>query len=138
MKKVPGVNLINMPSVKEDRGKLTALELVEIVPFYVKRIFIISQVSNFEIRGKHAHKKCWQFLISTSGSVTVDVSDGVVNETYVLNKPDVGLLIPPLIWGAQYNFTEGSSLLVLASERFDPSDYLNNFEEFKEFRRTKV
>lgn len=138
MIKVPGVKLINIPSVKEDRGKLAALELVEMVPFYVKRIFLVSQVPSFEIRGEHAHKKCWQFLISTSGSITVDVSDGVVKETFLLNKPDVGLLIPPLIWGVQYNFSEGSSLLVLTSERFDPNDYLNNFEDFREFRRTNV
>jgi dTDP-4-dehydrorhamnose 3,5-epimerase-like enzyme len=83
----------------------------------------------------HAHKKCCQLLISTTGTVMVDLSDGEVKETFILDSPERGLLIPPLIWGTQYNFSTNATLLVLASEAFDPDDYLHNFQEFKDFRR---
>ena len=108
----------------------------EIIPFEVKRVFLVHHVSDLEIRGEHAHKKCWQFLIAAAGSITVDVTDGRIKETYILDRPDKGLLIPPLTWGTQYNYSSDGSLLVLASERFDPEDYLHNFEEFLHYRET--
>ena len=118
------------------RGDLTALELPKIIPFPVKRIFLVHHVSDFEVRGEHAHKKCWQFLIAAAGSITVDVNDGEVTETFLLNEPTKGLLIPPLIWGTQYNYSPDGSLLVLASEEFDPDDYLHNYDEFREYRKS--
>jgi dTDP-4-dehydrorhamnose 3,5-epimerase-like enzyme len=130
-----GVRLISLPTVQAARGNLTALELPELVPFEVRRIFLVHRVSNSEVRGEHAHKKCCQLLISTTGTVMVDLSDGEVKETFILDSPERGLLIPPLIWGTQYNFSTNATLLVLASEAFDPDDYLHNFQEFKDFRR---
>jgi hypothetical protein len=132
--RVQGVKLVSLPTVQAARGDLTALELPQIVPFEVKRIFLVHHVSDLEIRGEHAHKKCWQFLIAAAGSITVDVTDGKIKETFLLNNPDQGLLIPPLVWGTQYNYSSDGSLLVLASERFDPEDYLHNFEEFLKHR----
>jgi UDP-2-acetamido-3-amino-2,3-dideoxy-glucuronate N-acetyltransferase len=132
--RVQGVKLVSLPTVQAARGDLTALELPQIVPFEVKRIFLVHHVSDLEIRGEHAHKKCWQFLIAAAGSITVDVTDGIIKETFLLNNPDQGLLIPPLVWGTQYNYSSDGSLLVLASEKFDPEDYLHNFEEFLKYR----
>jgi UDP-2-acetamido-3-amino-2,3-dideoxy-glucuronate N-acetyltransferase len=135
--KLEGVALISFPTVLAERGNLTALELPEVVPFHVKRIFLVHNVSNTEIRGEHAHKNCWQLLIATTGSVMVDVTDGEFKESYQLDSPEEGLLIPPLIWGTQYNYSSNAALLVLASEPFDASDYLHDFEEFKAFRKNK-
>lgn len=132
--RVQGVKLVSLPTVQAARGDLTALELPQIVPYEVKRIFLVHHVSDLEIRGEHAHKKCWQFLIAASGSITVDVTDGKIKETFLLDNPAQGLLIPPLVWGTQYNYSSDGSLLVLASEKFDPEDYLHNFEEFLEYR----
>jgi dTDP-4-dehydrorhamnose 3,5-epimerase-like enzyme len=133
--KLQGVRLVVFPTVQAARGNLTALELPEVVPFHVRRIFLVHHVSNSEVRGEHAHKKCWQLLISTTGTLTVDLSDGEMNETFILESPEKGLLIPPLIWGTQRNFSSNAALLVLASEAFDPDDYLHSFQEFKDFRR---
>ena len=134
--RVQGVELVSLPTVQAERGDLTALELPKIVPFEVKRIFLVHHVSDLEIRGEHAHKKCWQFLIAAAGSITVDVTDGKIKETFLLDNPAQGLLIPPLVWGTQYNYSSDGSLLVLASEKFDPEDYLHNFEEFLNYRET--
>ena len=134
--RVQGVKLVSLPTVQAARGDLTALELPQIVPYEVKRIFLVHHVSDLEIRGEHAHKKCWQFLIAAAGSITVDVTDGKIKETFLLDNPAQGLLIPPLVWGTQYNYSSDGSLLVLASEKFDPEDYLHNFEEFLEYRET--
>jgi len=127
--------LINFPTVLAARGNLSVLELPKVVPFIVKRIFIIHQVSNTEVRGEHAHKKCWQLLIATSGSIKIKLSDGENVETFNLKSPEMGLIIPPLIWGTQYEYSLNSSLLVLASEAFEEEDYLHDFEEFKKYRQ---
>ena len=136
--KLEGVMLISFPTVLAERGNLTALELPEVVPFNVKRIFLVHKVSNTEIRGEHAHKNCWQLLLATTGSVMVDVTDGELKESYQLDSPEEGLLIPPLIWGTQYNFSANAALLVLASEAFDAGDYIHNFEDFKAYRKNKT
>jgi dTDP-4-dehydrorhamnose 3,5-epimerase-like enzyme len=136
--KLEGVDLISFPTVLAARGHLTALELPKVVPFSVKRIFLIYGVSNTEVRGEHAHKECWQLLLATSGSVNVELSNGELNESFILEKPDQGLLIPPLIWGTQYNFSSNANLLVLASEAYDPDDYIHDFEEFQNLRLLKA
>jgi UDP-2-acetamido-3-amino-2,3-dideoxy-glucuronate N-acetyltransferase len=134
--KIQGVKLVSLPTVQAARGDLTAIELPQIVPFEVRRIFLVHHVSDLEIRGEHAHKICWQFLIAAAGSITVDVTDGKIRDTFLLDNPAQGLLIPPLIWGTQYNYSSDGLLLVLASEKFDPDDYLHNFEEFLIYRNT--
>ena len=93
--RVQGVKLVSLPTVQAARGDLTALELPQIVPYEVKRIFLVHHVSDLEIRGEHAHKKCWQFLIAAAGSITVDVTDGKIKDTFLLDNPAQGLLIPP-------------------------------------------
>jgi hypothetical protein len=75
--KVSDVKLITIHTVKAARGNLSAIELPETLPFQVKRIFLVHGVENTEIRGEHAHKICWQFLIASSGSVDVEVFDGI-------------------------------------------------------------
>jgi UDP-2-acetamido-3-amino-2,3-dideoxy-glucuronate N-acetyltransferase len=133
--KLEGVDLISFPTVLAARGHLTALELPKVVPFSVKRIFLIHEVSNTEVRGEHAHKICWQLLIATTGSVYVDLSDGELQETFKLDKPVEGLLIPPFTWGTQYNFSRNTALLVLASEAYDPEDYIHDYQEFRNLKR---
>ena len=132
--KLEGVDLISFPTVVAARGNLTALELPKVVPFSVKRIFLVHGVRNTEVRGEHAHKTCWQLLLATSGSINIELSDGELNESFILDKPFQGLLIPPLIWGTQYNFSSNATLLVLASEAFDPDDYIHDFQEFRNLR----
>lgn len=131
---ISDVKVIPFPTVQAARGNLTALELPLIIPFEVKRLFLVHHVSNNEIRGEHAHKQCWQVLIAVAGSVEVEVYDGYSKQKFKLDSPDKGLLIPPMIWGTQFNYSEFGVLLVLASHEFDPDDYIHNVQEFKNLK----
>ena len=133
--KISDVKLISFHTVKAARGNLSAIELPQIIPFEVKRLFLVYNVENSEIRGEHAHKECWQFLIASSGAVDVEVFDGFEKQIYHLNSPDKGLLIPPMIWGTQFNYSLGGVLLVLASDSFDPKDYIHDVNEFIQIKR---
>jgi carbonic anhydrase/acetyltransferase-like protein (isoleucine patch superfamily) len=127
---VKGVNIHNMPLVDDLRGALSAAEFGEHIPFDVKRYFLVFDVSSEETRGEHAHKACHQFLVCVSGSVSVVADDGEHREEFLLDKPNLALHIPPGVWGIQYNYSRDSVLMVLASEHYDPEDYIRDYGDF--------
>ncbi|NDE54355.1 MAG: isomerase [Actinobacteria bacterium] len=128
--KVPGVYYVRMRKVVDPRGSLTVAQLKGEIPFDIKRVFMVFDVPSYETRGEHAHRACHQFLICPVGSCAVVVDDGMNREEYHLNRPDVGIHIPPMIWGIQYKYTLDALLLVLASELYDPSDYIRDYSDF--------
>jgi hypothetical protein len=104
------------------------------VPFEIRRIFYIYDVPTEEGRGAHAHRTLTQFLVCLAGSFDVAVDDGEFQAKIHLNRPWKGVLIPPMIWSAEVNFDPGSVCLVLASEKYDASDYIRDHEEFLRLR----
>jgi UDP-2-acetamido-3-amino-2,3-dideoxy-glucuronate N-acetyltransferase len=129
---VRGVTLHHLKNVQDMRGSLSVGEFGRDIPFEVKRYFLVYDVPSVEIRGEHAHLRCEQFLIAVKGSVHVVADDGKNREQFVLDKPGVGLYMPPMIWGIQYRYSRDAVLLVLASEHYDSADYVRDYERFLE------
>ena len=127
---VQGVTLHQMHLAVDVRGSITAGEFPAQLPFLPKRYFLVFAVPGQEVRGEHAHRRCHQFLVCASGSVTVLVDDGTTREEIVLDRPDVGLYVPPMIWSVQNRYSSGALLLVLASDPYDPADYIRDYDEF--------
>ena len=50
-----------------------------------------------------------------------------------LEKPYEGLYVPNSMWREMYDFSKDAVLLVLASELYDESDYIRNYDEFLDF-----
>lgn len=132
---VLGVALYQFQRIRDLRGDLTVGEFERVIPFLPKRYFVVFDVPSYETRGEHAHKSCHQFLVCPTGSVSVVVDDGTSREEIRLHKPNMGLLIPAGVWGVQYKYSEGSALIVFASEFYEPDDYIRNYEEFLKFRQ---
>lgn len=123
--------LIYLPKFnKRTKGNLTFIENTSIIPFSIKRIFYIYDIPGGESRGAHAHKKCEQFLIATSGSFNVELNDGTNKKKYELNSPDFGLYIPPGIWASEVDFLPNSTCLVLTSDIYDENDYIRNYNDY--------
>ena len=122
--------LIQLQSFTDERGTLSVGSTPKEVPFEVRRIFITSATSPSVVRGRHAHKASHQFLVAVAGSVTATCDDGHTKSEHILDSSSVGLYMPPLTWGEQTLFSEGAKLLVLASELYDPDDYIENYQEF--------
>jgi dTDP-4-dehydrorhamnose 3,5-epimerase-like enzyme len=114
----------------DDRGSLIPFELSSNFPFLPQRTFIVKNVPPHAKRGLHAHKYCSQFLICLSGSVNALIDDGHNSYALLLDKPNMGLFLPPLIWGCQYSYSKDSVLLVFASHSYDEHDYIGCYEEF--------
>jgi UDP-2-acetamido-3-amino-2,3-dideoxy-glucuronate N-acetyltransferase len=127
---VAGVTLHRMPFVDDPRGLLTFGEIGEQVPFEVKRYFLVFGVSSAEIRGEHAHRELHQFLICVHGCCHLAADDGRNREDFRLDNPSVGVHLPPMVWGVQHNYTHDGVLLVLASAKYDPADYIRDYAEF--------
>ena len=85
------------------------------------------------VRGKHAHREVEQLLVCIHGSCKIRFDDGKSKKVYTLDKPSEGLLMPKHIWGEQYDFSEGAVLIVFASDFYDESDYIRNYDEFLKF-----
>ena len=124
-----------MPRAKDLRGSLSFGETHRQVPFEVKRYFLVFDVASAHIRGEHAHRRLHQFLVCVSGRCHVVTDDGHQRHEVVLDSPAKGVYIPPMVWATQYKFTPDAVLMVLASEYYDPQDYIRDYAEFLALRR---
>jgi hypothetical protein len=123
-------NIIQLPKVHNRAGNITALENNISLPFEVKRVYYLYDVPGGEERGGHAHKELQQFIIAVSGAFDVVLNDGVNRKTVHLDRPFNGLHIVPGIWRELVNFSSGSICLVLASHKYEESDYIREFQDF--------
>ena len=130
------IKKINIEVKGDHRGSLIALESLKNVPFKIKRVYTIFDTKEKVSRGFHAHKNLKQFLICLRGSFTLILDDGYSREKIDLSSPTYGVLIEKLIWRELENFSKDCIILVLASEKYDESDYIRNYNEFKELTKT--
>lgn len=128
--RVRGVRLHVLREVKDARGDLCVAEVGADLPFAVQRSFLVYNVPSAELRGEHAHRRCHQFLMAVSGSVRVTADDGERREEFLLDRPNLGLHLPPMTWGIQDCYSAGAVLLVLASDPYDAADYIRDHAQF--------
>jgi len=124
------VQLIDLPDLSDARGGLVVLESLKSVPFELKRIYYIFHNAQNLPRGFHAHKNLKQVAICLHGSCRFVLDDGYQKEEIVLSSPIQGLLIESLMWREMHDFSEDCVLLVLASEYYDESDYIRDYDDF--------
>lgn len=125
-----GVRLVHLPLVPDLRGSLSFAETGQDLPFDPKRYFIVFDVNSYKVRGEHAHRKLHQFLVCIKGSCAVVVDDGTNRHEHLLDHPNLGLYVPAMIWSIQYKYSADAVLLVLASDVYDPEDYIRDYDEF--------
>ncbi len=125
------VRMLEFAEYGDNRGHLVIIEGEIDIPFPIKRAFYIYGSKTDVIRGQHANKKTQFVLINVAGKSKVRVRDGEGNEAiYCLNRPHTGVYLPTMVWKDMYEFSEDSVLLVLASEHYDPTEYIRDYDEF--------
>ena len=118
------------------KGNLTVVENGQTLPFDVKRVYYLYDVPGGENRGAHAHKELSQLIIAASGSFTVTLDDGKCKRSFFLNRPYQGLYVKPGMWRDLEDFSSGAVCMVLASDVYMASDYIRDYQEFLEFRKS--
>ena len=117
------------------KGDISVVENGKEVPFDVKRIYYLYDVPGGADRGGHAHKELYQLIIAASGSFTVTLDDGTNKKAFTLNRPYQGVLVKPGIWRTLTDFSGGSICVVLASEKYDETDYIREYIDFVRYRK---
>jgi dTDP-4-dehydrorhamnose 3,5-epimerase-like enzyme len=122
--------LIDITTHGGDDGQLGVLESKRSVPFEIKRVYYLYSVPTESMRGAHAHKELEQLIIPLSGSLEVTLDSGSEKQTFLLADPSQALHVQPGLWRDLHNFSEHAVALILASEFYDESDYIRNYDEF--------
>ncbi|WP_294142895.1 FdtA/QdtA family cupin domain-containing protein [uncultured Sanguibacteroides sp.] len=126
--------IIELDKHHHEKGNISVVENNETIPFDVKRIYYLYDIPGGESRGGHAHKELKQLIIAASGSFSVTLNDGNVKRTFLLNRPYEGLYVVPGIWRTLDDFSSGSVCLVLASMKYEDTDYIREYDEFLNYK----
>ncbi len=125
------VSILDFGAIGAERGLITICEGEQDIPFIPKRVFYIYKSAKGVIRGCHANRITDFVLINVSGKSKVKIMDGRGNEiVYSLNRPNTGIYIPHMVWKEMYDFTDDSVLLCLASEHYNPDEYIRDYNAF--------
>jgi len=126
----PAHTLIELPERGDARGLLTFGQEGDHIPFPVKRFFTLYKVAAGASRGGHAHRQQHQFLVMAAGSANIIVDDGNHRTQVLLDRPNLGLHAPPMLWLELEDFSPDAICLVLASGVYDEADYIRQREDF--------
>jgi len=127
---VRGVEWLAVSTITDMRGRLAVAESGAGLPFEPKRYFVVHDVPSREARGEHAHRTLHQVLTCVRGECSIIVDDGTRRERLLLDTPGAAVHIHPLVWAAQFGFSDDAVLLVLGSDVYDPEDYIRDYDEF--------
>jgi len=107
------------------------ISIAEKLPFEIKRVYWTYYAPHEVIRGHHAHKELSQVIFAVSGTIKFELENvRGVKQLFTLEQPEMGLYIPRLHWRTM-EFSHNAVLLCLASEVFDESDYMRDYNDFK-------
>ena len=110
-------------------GTLVQLQSPDI-PFSIERVYFIQGVSEGAVRGAHTHKETVQALFCIQGTIKMIFDDGRNREEVLLDKPNEGVLLEPGVWHEMHDFKKNTIILVLASKKYEPDDYVRSYEDF--------
>ena len=123
--------IIDLPKISDVRGNLSFFESGKHLPFEIKRTFWIYDVPGGEERGGHAYHETEEFIVALSGSFDVVLDDGLGNkQVFHLNRSYYGLYVPKMMWREMTNFSTNSLALISSSTKYNPLDYIRNYNEF--------
>lgn len=124
------IEFVNLEKITDPRGNLTFIEGKRHIPFDIERVYYLYDVPSGEMRAGHAHYNLQQLVIGISGSFDILLDNGYERQTVTCNRPFQGILMKSLVWREINNFSSGAVCLVLASMRYEESDYIRNYDEF--------
>ena len=131
MSVIKSAAMLEFPGCGDERGELIVIEGMQDIPFEIKRVFYMYGSDATVVRGQHANLRTEFALINVAGTSKVKVKDGKGNETiYLLNRPNTGIYLPKMTWKEMYDFSADSVLLCLASEHYDASEYIRDYDEY--------
>lgn len=124
--------IIFFKDLGDERGNLVVIEGDQDIPFPIKRVFYIYGSDPDIVRGQHANRISSFLLINVCGTSKVRITDGYEELIVTLDKPRMGVYIPPMYWKDMYDFSSDSILLVLSDEHYNSEEYIRDYDRFLE------
>lgn len=128
--------LIRFPSMQAEGRRIVPMEAATGVPFDVKRVFTIRATSTGLVGGRHAHRRCHQLIVVTEGICEVVIIGDHAGDRaeWLLDSPNVGLWIPPSLWGEQRYLSNPVGLMVLCDRPYEAEDYIRDYDVYMRYR----
>lgn len=125
-----GARLYELPRSANALGEFSFADTSGALGFPALRYALTFDVRSPRFRSEYACRQESQFLICTHGSCRISLFDGDAREEILLNRPDLGLHIPPMVWTARYDFSGDAALLELGSGSDRSTDCIHNLSEY--------
>jgi len=125
------VKLYDFPILGDERGSLVVLDKPSGIPFEIKRVYYLFGATGGVSRGFHAHKELHQIAFCISGNCRMVLDDGVNKEDFLMEFPNIGVDLPPMLWHEMHDFSADCVLLVVASDEYHEADYIRDYDVFK-------
>jgi hypothetical protein len=125
---------LELPKIDAGSGFITPVQGSDEVPFEIRRVFFLYDIVAGANRGAHAHRRLEQVIVAAMGAFRVRLDDGRDVRTVELNQPHVGLYVPTMVWSQLVDFSSGSICVVIASQPYDESEYIRDYDEYRRAR----
>jgi hypothetical protein len=113
------MKLIQVPHFHDERGHLAVID--QVLPFAIQRVFTLYDVKTE--RGGHGHFVQTLAIYPVGGELKIEICTEHTSQVITLNKTHEILIIEPNEWHRLFDFTPGTSAVVLCSDSFDKKDY---------------
>lgn len=127
------VRIVELPRHSRVDGEVVVAEAATGMPFTIARLFTLRAPQGVE-RGRHAHRRCSQFMICVHGAVDIAVNDGATRRAFTLDRGDHALLVPPMIWNTVVFREANSVVAVLCDRAYEADDYVRDYDAFMRLR----
>lgn len=124
------VSLITLPRIPDERGNISFLQNNEQVPFPIRRICWINDIPSGSRRDGQSSLNTTELIIALSGSFEIKVHDGLSEHHFMLNRPDICLLVPKKHWRQFENFATNSIVLILSDLPAGVDELITDFSTF--------
>lgn len=127
------VRLVPVTVMPSESGTLGVLQASEHIGFVPKRVYFLTHLPEGAKRGAHAHRRLRQCIVCLSGGVTLEVIKREHRSIHRLDTPGTAAILDAGCWRDLFDFAPGTVVVVIASEEYDPGDYIRSFEEFRQW-----
>jgi dTDP-4-dehydrorhamnose 3,5-epimerase-like enzyme len=130
---------VELPKITDEPdGNLYIMEGLRNIPFEIKRVYYINSLENCDsVRGHHAHRQLEQVIFCVNGSFMLDLDDGKTKQSVPMLRDNIGIILGAGLWHEMHSFSSGCVLLVVASDYYDESDYIRDYDDFLKWVATK-
>jgi dTDP-4-dehydrorhamnose 3,5-epimerase-like enzyme len=123
---------IIMLDINEDeRGQLVAIESNRNIPFDIKRVFYIFNITQNAIRSQHANMKAQEVILCLNGCCEILLDNGKGQKINItLSRKNKAVYVEPKIWIELSKFSKDCLVMAMSDIYYDRKHQIHDYQEF--------